>query len=158
MTMENGFSLLELMVVIAIIGILTTFALPAYQTHTARAQLTEALTLADGLKTSLLTQYMQLGTCPDNDTAAQGSLAAANDISGRYVARMHVHTIAATQCGITATFKSTAVAQPLQGHTLTLYFETSGDDQAATTSYKWQCSSDIAARYLPRHCTTASQQ
>ena len=67
---QKGFTLIELMIVIAIIGILAAIAIPAYQNYTIRSQITEGLSLADGWKTSISEFYAQNGTMPTSWTAA----------------------------------------------------------------------------------------
>src|ERR1700749_1206758 len=64
-TLSRGFTLIELMIVIAIIGILAAIAIPAYQNYTIRAQVTEGLTLADGFKTAVAESYANTGNWPD---------------------------------------------------------------------------------------------
>ena len=61
---QKGFTLIELMIVVAIIGILAAIAIPAYQDYTIRAQVTEGLNLADGLKVAVADYYTQNGTWP----------------------------------------------------------------------------------------------
>ena len=61
---SQGFTLIELMIVIAIIGILAAIAIPAYQNYTIRAQVTEGLTLADGWKTAVAEYYANTGAWP----------------------------------------------------------------------------------------------
>jgi type IV pilus assembly protein PilA len=61
---QKGFTLIELMIVIAIIGILAAIAIPAYQNYTIRAQVTEGLTLADGWKTAIAEYYANTGVWP----------------------------------------------------------------------------------------------
>src|ERR1700749_1531841 len=61
---QKGFTLIELMIVIAIIGILAAIAIPAYQNYTIRAQVTEGLTLADGWKTAIAEYYANTGNWP----------------------------------------------------------------------------------------------
>ena len=85
-SMQKGFTLIELMIVVAIIGILAAIAIPAYQDYTIRAQVTEGLSLAGGVETAVAEFYANHGSWP---TALQGSgageLGFASDPSGKYV-------------------------------------------------------------------------
>jgi len=76
---QKGFTLIELMIVIAIIGILAAIAIPAYQNYTIRAQVTEGLTLADGWKTAIAEYYANTGNWP-----AQGNLTGTQVSVGKY--------------------------------------------------------------------------
>ncbi|HFA8078884.1 TPA: pilin, partial [Neisseria gonorrhoeae] len=82
-TLQKGFTLIELMIVIAIVGILAAVALPAYQDYTARAQVSEAILLAEGQKSAVTEYYLNHGKWPeDNDKAGVASSA---EIKGKYV-------------------------------------------------------------------------
>lgn len=148
-TRQQGFTLIELMIVVAIIGILSTVALPAYQDYTARAQATEGLNLATGLKSMVTEIYAQKGSCPSND--ADG-LPKASDITGKYVASV---TIAATTdskgCTITAAFWNQAdksIASGLKGKTIVLTLK----DAALSTNH-WECTSSAEQKHIPNSCT-----
>ena len=80
---QKGFTLIELMIVVAIIGILAAIAIPAYQDYTIRSQVTEGLNLATSVKAAVSESFQSNGTWPGNNTAA--GLAAATDIRGKYV-------------------------------------------------------------------------
>ncbi|EPH7454669.1 pilin, partial [Neisseria gonorrhoeae] len=82
-TLQKGFTLIELMIVIAIVGILAAVALPAYQDYTARAQVSEAILLAEGQKSAVTEYYLNHGEWPKNNASA--GVASASDIKGKYV-------------------------------------------------------------------------
>ena len=105
---QKGFTLIELMIVVAIIGILAAVAIPAYGDYTARAQAAEAFTLMDGLKTPLTELYTSNGSFDVvATTATPTSSQVAGIISGKYVQTIVVDT-AAGKTSIQANFKNTA--------------------------------------------------
>jgi type IV pilus assembly protein PilA len=86
---QQGFTLIELMIVVAIIGILAAIAIPAYQDYTIRAQVSEGMNLAAAAKTAVAETYLNRGTAPANRTAA-GMTANAGDTEGKYVGSINV--------------------------------------------------------------------
>jgi len=99
---QKGFTLIELMIVVAIIGILAAIAIPAYQDYTIRAQVTEGLNLAGAIKAAVAESYAQTGTWPA-DLAAVGI---ANPASGKYVSQVTIN-----QGSIAITYASAAPRQ-----------------------------------------------
>ncbi|EOG0635682.1 pilin, partial [Neisseria gonorrhoeae] len=87
-TLQKGFTLIELMIVIAIVGILAAVALPAYQDYTARAQVSEAILLAEGQKSAVTEYYLNNGEWPENNGDA--GVASASTIKGKYVQKVEV--------------------------------------------------------------------
>src|SRR3569833_2525219 len=87
-SLQKGFTLIELMIVVAIIGILAAIAIPAYQDYTIRAQVTEGLNLAAPAKASVADVYANTGNWPADNTAA--GLGADTSITGKYVQSVNV--------------------------------------------------------------------
>ncbi|MGC8731957.1 MAG: pilin [Halothiobacillaceae bacterium] len=140
---QHGFTLIELMIVVAIIGILAAIAIPAYQDYIARSQMTEAMNLASGLKTAVAEVYGQDGSCPTNGT---NGIATNTDIKGKYVVQVDVGGTT-PDCTIAAKMKSEGVSSGIQGKTLTLTMKDNGG------SISWTCTSDAPQKYLPKACT-----
>lgn len=134
---QKGFTLIELMIVVAIIGILAAVAIPAYQDYVARSQVTEGMATAGAVKTSISEFY-----------ASQGNYPAANlyneNIGGRYTASA-THDASGV---ITVTMKSAApVNNSIRGYTFTL---TPGVTSGAINN--WTCATTGDAKYLPSGC------
>lgn len=99
-TMQKGFTLIELMIVVAIIGILAAIAIPAYQDYTVRSQVTEGLNMAGGVKTAVNDYFTDTGEWPDSIQKAvcgKASTAACaggtlTDYKGNYVSSIGVST------------------------------------------------------------------
>lgn len=85
---QQGFTLIELMIVVAIIGILAAIAIPAYQDYTIRAQVSEGLTLVAGAKTAVSEYYLERGSWPADNIVA--GLADKHDIIGKYTEHISV--------------------------------------------------------------------
>ena len=147
---QQGFTLIELMIVVAIIGILAAVAIPAYQDYIARAQMSEAMILADGLKTAVSEAYSQDGTCPANGTSG---IAAATDIKGNYVLSVTTGGAggASGGCTITAKMKSDGVSIGIVDKSITLTMTTS----APAGSITWACTTDAEQKYVPKACTSS---
>ncbi|HZX52250.1 MAG TPA: pilin [Pseudomonas sp.] len=144
---QQGFTLIELMIVVAIIGILAAIAIPAYQDYTIRSQVTEGMSLASGVRTAVSESYQSNGTFPASNALA--GVATATDIKGNYVSQVVV-TNSGTSTGIiTATFSNTSPfkANPaINGSTLTL------TGTGAGGSITWVCAGTVDAKYRPSSC------
>jgi type IV pilus assembly protein PilA len=142
-TMQKGFTLIELMIVVAIIAILAAIAIPQYQSYITKSQFSESQTIADGLKTPIVEYYNQTGNCPANGAGGIGQTVS---YTGKYVANTATGG-GNGPCTITVTFKATgSVSSPLGGKTVTFQ----GTDNQG--SFSWACSSNVAAKYLPKAC------
>nr|WP_101128800.1 pilin [Neisseria meningitidis] len=130
-TLQKGFTLIELMIVIAIVGILAAVALPAYQDYTARAQVSEAILLAEGQKSAVTEYYLNHGEWPKNNTSA-GVASSATDIKGKYV-----QSVTVANGVITATMLSSGVNKEIQGKKLSLWAKRQDG------SVKWFCGQPV---------------
>ena len=144
MKKQQGFTLIELMIVVAIIGILAAIAIPAYQDYTIRAQVSEGLSLSAGGKAAVAEFYQDSGTWPANN--GEAGLAAALDIEGKYVTKVVVTTAANTGI-LTVTYGNDANTN-IAGDSLTL---TATDN---TGSVSWECAngSGLDDKWLPAAC------
>ncbi|MBH6663595.1 pilin [Neisseria meningitidis] len=129
-TLQKGFTLIELMIVIAIVGILAAVALPAYQDYTARAQVSEAILLAEGQKSAVTEYYLNHGEWPANNSSA--GVATSSKIKGKYVKEVEVK-----KGVVTATMLSTGVNKEIQGKKLSLWAKRQDG------SVKWFCGQPV---------------
>ncbi|HGG7979428.1 TPA: pilin [Neisseria meningitidis] len=129
-TLQKGFTLIELMIVIAIVGILAAVALPAYQDYTARAQVSEAILLAEGQKSAVTEYYLNHGEWPGNNTSA--GVASSTDIKGKYVQSVEVKNGV-----VTATMASSNVNNEIKGKKLSLWAKRQDG------SVKWFCGQPV---------------
>ncbi|MCW0373946.1 pilin [Xanthomonas sacchari] len=144
MKKQQGFTLIELMIVVAIIAILAAIAIPQYQNYLARAQFSEAMTLTDGLKTQVAEYYANQGACPAN--GANG-FEAATSYKGKYTSQVQLGGTA-PNCSMTATFiNTTGVNANLKGKTVTM----AATDNGGTLT--WTCTTTAAQKYVPNTCT-----
>lgn len=155
-TVQQGFTLIELMIVVAIIGILAAIAVPAYQDYTIRTQVTEGMNLASEAKAGVADFWANRGRLPANNTSA--GVAASTSITGNYVTGVAVGNSGA----ITITFGNRANAE-LTGDTLGL-----GVARNAAKGIVWVCgnaptptgatdagsqpTTNIVNKYLPSEC------
>ncbi|EPI2176113.1 pilin, partial [Neisseria gonorrhoeae] len=130
-TLQKGFTLIELMIVIAIVGILAAVALPAYQDYTARAQVSEAILLAEGQKSAVTEYYLNHGKWPEDNTSA-GVASSPTDIKGKYV-----KSVTVAKGVVTAEMASTGVNKEIQGKKLSLWAKRQDG------SVKWFCGQPV---------------
>lgn len=147
--LSSGFTLIELMIVVAIIGVLAAISIAAYQNYVARSQISEALTLIAGVKKDIADIWSSKATCPDNSNAETLGIPKASDIKGRYVDSITSGgtTTLSGGCTVTALMKNTDVAGPISGKKVRLTLT-----NADKGSLVWACTSDAENEYLPATC------
>jgi len=141
-TLQKGFTLIELMIVVAIIAILAAIAIPAYQDYVVRSQVSEGMSLADGSKTAIAEFYSNYGRFPT--TNASAGLATAASISGNYVSAVNVGTV---QGQIQVTYSGPKANSNITGKILYLSAVTG----SGSTSFVCKHNT-VPEKYVPSSC------
>jgi len=143
MKKQQGFTLIELMIVVAIIGILAAIAIPAYQDYTIRAQVSEGLNLSGGAKAAVTEYFQDRGDMPVNNT--QAGLAQPGEIQGKYVESV---TVGAN--GVVTVDYGNEAHTVIAPNSILMTPST-----AQAGSVQWDCSSAaIENKHLPAACRT----
>ena len=160
-SIQKGFTLIELMIVVAIIGILAAVALPAYQDYTVRAKVTEGLTLAGAAKLAVAETFQATGTIPATNAAANYNFVATQQVTDIQLSGAGVITISyaipqtagANTLIITPNIAGVAPAATTVG-TLSWVCKSAGSPVSAATVAGFGAPGALLSRYAPASCRT----
>ncbi len=141
--LQKGFTLIELMIVVAIIGILAAVAIPAYQDYIARAQVSEAVSLSASAKTPLAEYFSDKGTWPGGAADVMGNMSGKYTSTVTFGAGVNATTTSITE---TAKIKSSGVNTGITSGLLNLATSDGGKTWTCTTG------SDLLGKYVPSSC------
>jgi type IV pilus assembly protein PilA len=142
-TNQKGFTLIELMIVVAIIGILAAIAIPAYQDYTIRAKVSEPLSFADAAKVSVSEYYQSQGVMPPDQTTA-----GVGQPTSQYIAGVTYNQTSSTVA--TVEIQTQNLAAGVGGNADDLVFTGTGKTDGTVG---WDCTaSSLTKKYLPANC------
>ena len=145
--LENGFTLIELMIVVAIIGILAAVAIPSYQDYTGRAQVTEGVTLASAYKTALAEYYSDKGDFATADITVMGGTT-----TGKYVSSLTFANQATQTISVVSTFNTTGIHTALQGSNIGVETTDGGKTWLCGDLVTIPVVNQVPSRYMPGAC------
>ena len=148
MKKQQGFTLIELMIVVAIIGILAAVAIPAYQDYIARAQVSEAVSMLGSGKTPLAEYFADKGTWPGAASSVMGNT------TGKYLQSIGLNNASGQTVALSATMKSTGINANITSKGVALFTTDGGKTWTCTlnATYITAANGALDPKYVPGAC------